>query len=329
MSESELGAVLMLFNKQIHGEGLERLRFILYPLLPWAELKMLSTPSDMYMKLVSLDMFSAHGRALNIFLFALKAIGGSVRGKYCAKEARRLLNYQSAIDFSGESRKFRFFYWLLKIVRRLPPACKEDILLHFGRSLNTNYRNYEGSLPSLFIELHQAGKVSEDDTSELGDTLKICKNRFDEGTPEFTAVQKCISYLTKFSEEEEPFTSADEESTAASMHESHHEDKPSDVIGRKHPKKQRKKVRGRYPSGSSVPYGSLVACAPDNNIDTPDGDDIDDPAPKEMETSTDSVHYRMREGAVIPAALIYCVLMKSTKVQTLGKLRLLIDEQSY
>ena len=27
-------------------------------------------------------------------------------------------------------------------------------------------------------------------------------------------------------------------------------------------------------------------------------------APKEMETSTDSVHYRMREGAVIPAALI-------------------------
>ena len=52
-------------------------------------------------------------------------------------------------------------------------------------------------------------------------------------------------------------------------------------------------------------------------------------APKEMETSTDSVHYRMREGAVIPAALIYCVLMKSTNVQTLGTLRLLIDAQSY
>jgi hypothetical protein len=223
MSESELGAVVMLFDKQIHGEGLERLRLILYPLLPWAELKMLTTPSDMYIKLVSLDTFSSsHGRALNIFLFALKAIGGSVRGKYCAKEARRLLNHQSTLDFSGESRKFRFFYWLLKIVRRLPPACKEDILLHFGRSLNTNHRHYEGSLPSLFIELHQGGKVSEDDTSELGDTLKTCKNRFEEGTPEFTAVQKCISYLTNFNtgEEEEPFTSADEESTAASMRES-------------------------------------------------------------------------------------------------------------
>ena len=209
MSEIELGTVLKLFDDQIHGEGLERLRLILYSLLPWAELKSFTKPSDMYIKLASLENYSEHGRALQVFLFCLKAIGGSVRGKYCAKEARRSLNYHCTLDFSRESREFRFFFCLLKIVRRLPTECKEDILQNFGRSLNKNYRHYEGSLSSLFIELYQGGKVREDDTTELGDVLKTCKKRFEEGNPEWAAVEKCISYLTKFNNGEmgEPFTS--------------------------------------------------------------------------------------------------------------------------
>ena len=103
-------------------------------LLPWVELKSFTKPSDMYIKLASLESYSEYGRALQVFLFSLKAIGGSARGKYCANEARRLLNYHCTLDFSRESRKFRFFFCLLKIVRRLPTECKEDVLQNFGRS---------------------------------------------------------------------------------------------------------------------------------------------------------------------------------------------------
>ena len=209
MSQFELGNVLMLWENHIYGEGLERLRLILYPLLPWAELKTFTTPSAMYTKLASLEEYSANGRALQIFLFALESIGGSERGKYCAKEARRILEFNLHLDFGGEPKQFRFFFWLLKIVRCLPGECKEDILPHFGRSLNKNYRHFEGSLTRLFIELHQGGKLHEDDTKELEGLLKACKFRFPESTPEFTAVQKCISILANFhnGKEGEPFTS--------------------------------------------------------------------------------------------------------------------------
>ena len=209
MSEFELGQVLTLFDKQIHEQGLERLKLILYPLVHWRELKLLKTPSEIYLKLASLERYSAEGKAMEMFLFCLRAIGGRVRGKYCATEARKMLQNNSVLDFSAESKKFRFFFWLLKIVRRIPAECKEVILHHFGRSLNVNHRYYEESLSNLFIELHQGQKVHENDTKELEDVLKICKNRFECGTDNFAAVEKCILYIDNFNKDEEgePFSS--------------------------------------------------------------------------------------------------------------------------
>lgn len=209
MSEFELPKVLTLFDKQIHEQGLERLKLILYPLVHWGELKLLKTPSEMYLKLASLESYSAEGKAMEMFLFCLRAIGGSVRGKYCVTEARKILQNNSVLNFSAESKKFRFFFWLLKIVRRIPAECKEVILHHFGRSLNVNHRYYEESLSNLFIELHQGQKVYEDDTKELEDVLKICKDRFERGTDNFAAVEKCIFYIDNFNKDEEgePFSS--------------------------------------------------------------------------------------------------------------------------
>ena len=209
---TKVGDVLLFCDGQIVGEGLERLRLILYPVLQWRGLEKFSKPSEMYRKLESLDKYSSSEKALQMFLFAVKAIGGSKRGKICVKEAKKILGSEFTfrdLEFSKESKRFRFFFWLLKIERRLPKECKERMMTHFANSLGVNYRTFEESVPRLFIELHQKKQVHEDDVTKLKDALETCKTHLLKATPEHDAVLKCISYLTRFQdgEESEPFTS--------------------------------------------------------------------------------------------------------------------------
>ena len=195
--------LLNICDDQIHNVGLERLRLILYPILPWNELQKFTTPSEMYRKLALLEPYSTEDKALNLFVFALKAIGGSSRGKYCAEKAKHIFHrIKFPFDFSQQSKKFQLFFWLLKIDRRFPERFKKGIIEECAKLLKVNCQD---SLPLLFIKLYQKHKVSEADTVKLRKVLFACKGRTQD---EKSAVEKCVSYLAKFErdEEQEPFT---------------------------------------------------------------------------------------------------------------------------
>lgn len=212
MAMSKLSEVLTFFDKHIVGEGVERLRLILYPLIPWAQLQCLKAPSDIYYELVHTFEECPHEEVLPIFVFSIKAIGGSVRGKLCSEKANELKPHFkiSSIELSKQDRRFRFFFWLLKIERRLPTKCKEDLLRNLSRSsLDMNYRHFKGSVPRLFIKLNQKGKLNENDFGALLAALEILKKGTEDGGPILEDLEKCIAYLDKFhhGKEEDPFTS--------------------------------------------------------------------------------------------------------------------------
>ena len=200
-----VGRLLNICDDQIHDVGLERLRLILYPILPWNELQKLTTPSEMYHRLASLEQYSTEDKALNLFVFALKAIGGSSRGKYCAEKAKHIFRCDFTLGFSQQSKEIQFFFWLLKIDRRIPERFKKEIIEKCANILKLNHRQFRGSLPHLFVKLYQKKIVSENDTVQLRKVLLACKAHTQD---EKVAVEKCVSYLVKIErdEEQEPFT---------------------------------------------------------------------------------------------------------------------------
>lgn len=201
--------VLRFCNDQIVGEGLERLKLILYPILKSEELDKLDTAYKIYEKILSIGKYDTDEKAMEIFLFAVRAIGGSERGKICAEEAKRRIPTIGELKLSSQSRKFRFFFWLLKVERRLPPTFKDDVLKHFSKAAKINHELCQGSVPRLFIYLHKRGILTESNTIDLREYIEKCRNRAEMDTPEYMALKKCISYLTNFEDEVEgePFTS--------------------------------------------------------------------------------------------------------------------------
>ena len=205
---SAVGSVLNYIDGQIHGDGVERLRLILYSvILNWKEFEKCSAPSDMYHMLESVQ--GNREAALKLFLFSLKAIGGSKRGPQCAVEVLKRLGSSFNLgnfDLHGQSRKFHFFFCLLMIERRLPLQKRDEIIKHFGRVLKRNHHQFRG-LPHIFIKLYEQNKISENDTESFRRALEKHKLRFNEGTLEYEKVEKCIGYLALFRHEEELFSS--------------------------------------------------------------------------------------------------------------------------
>ena len=198
-----IGSLLYYVDTQIHEEGMGRLKLLLYPLLPWKELEPCTTPSQMYHLLKSGD--DTRENALQIFLFALKAIGGSTRGKYSFKKAVEKLGPEHTppqLDFSQQSSKFRFFFWLLKIVRRLPEQFHKAVKQHFARAIDVNHR-FIGGLPHLFIRLYQEKVVTEQDSEKLINVLEDCKRHVRKDTAMMECLEKCTTYLFNFHSEDE------------------------------------------------------------------------------------------------------------------------------
>ena len=138
-----VGSVLNYVDNQIHDEGVHRLKLIVYPLLNWSELEKCKKPSQIYLLLEDRDCLGSRAKALQMFIFALRAIGGKLRGKHCAQETKTRLSPDLAppdLDFSQQSKKFRFFFYLVKIARRLPEQCHETVIQHFARVGGVNYR---------------------------------------------------------------------------------------------------------------------------------------------------------------------------------------------
>lgn len=204
---SSVGSVLNYINDQVYGDGVERLRLMLYPVLDWKELEKCIAPSDMFQKLEAVQ--ETREEALEIFVFSLKAIGRSKRGPQCAAEVTKRLGSSITLkefDLRHQSRKFHFFFCLLMIERHLPQQRREEMLKHFGRVLKRNHRHFRG-LPQLFIKLYEQKKISENDTESFQQALERHKLHFIKGTPDYRKVEKCIGYLAMFRDQDDIFSS--------------------------------------------------------------------------------------------------------------------------
>ena len=217
----QLTRYLTFVDDQIAEEGFELLKLSLYAheSLPWIEAVKCDTPSALF-KL--LETRPSMDNALRLLLFSLRAIGGKTHGKYCASEAEKYFPTPSQVNPNPETRqfclpseleigiqtrKFRLFQWLVKVSRKLPPDASERIIRHFANNpgVKTNRRNYKG-LPQLFIDLHQKGVITEDNTSALEIELKRCRSLYasDEQAKDLAELQKCINYLERFHSTQQP-----------------------------------------------------------------------------------------------------------------------------
>ena len=195
-----IGGFLNFVDGQIHAEdSMPLLKLSLYQCkqLKWNELDNCKRPSQIFHLLKSKG---SEESALQMFIFALEAIGGSKRGKHCVQSAVEKLGADRLpprLKLEEQPREFRLFYWLVKVARRLPIESQEKMKRHFGRVMGISPHNIP-SVSWLFIELYQQKRISEDDTSVLIEELKVCKEVFEEGAPQQPKLHKCIAYLCNF-----------------------------------------------------------------------------------------------------------------------------------
>ena len=203
---------LMFVDHQIYIHGLSLLKLSLYPTdgLVWRKLNACTEPSQIFDLLLET---SSKELALQKFLFALEAIGGTVRGKHCVEEAKKRLNesqYPSPLDFKKQTKEFCFFHSLVKIARKLPDKAGRK-MKHFSNHpvIQSNYRRFD-TIPELFIVLYQTKIISEDGSEALQQELMKCKRKYyKEDAEEQTRLNKCLSYLTNFHQHggpKDPFT---------------------------------------------------------------------------------------------------------------------------
>ena len=203
----KVGGLLNYIDNQIDPVGIIRLKFSLYPLLKvqWKDVEKFTKPSEIYHALRSTQ--TSQNDTLKLFLFALRAIGGKKRGKLCAQEAERKLPpdlIPVPLDFDQQSREFQLFSWLLKIERRLPDECRESVIQIIAKAGSVNHHLPEfQTLPQLFIRLYQSKKLTEEDTSVLSGVIYDCKEVFTDHSAIQCGLNKCLSYLRKFDNEEE------------------------------------------------------------------------------------------------------------------------------
>ena len=213
MESKVLANFLWFVDRQLYTQGHNLLKLSLYPSegLVWRELEACEKPSQIFHLLRKANEGSEE-LALQKFLFALEAIGGTARGKHCVEEAKKRLNksqYPSPLDFQTQTKKFCFFHSLVKIARKLPDKAGRKMTKNFSKYdvVQSNHRHFE-SIPKLFIVLYQMKIISENDSQALQHELMQCKKYYREGAEEQERLDKCLSYLTTFHEHGpmDPFT---------------------------------------------------------------------------------------------------------------------------
>lgn len=213
MESEVLPDFLQFVNRQLHTHGRNLLKLSLYPSekLVWRRLEDCEEPSQIFHLLQEASEGSEE-LALQKFLFALEAVGGTARGKHCVEEAKKRLNksqYPSPLDIETQTKKFCFFHRLVKIARKLPDKAGRKMKKHFSKYkvIQSNHRHFE-SIPKLFIVLYQMKIISEDDSQALQHELMECKKYYRKGAEEQERLDKCLSYLTTFHEHGpmDPFT---------------------------------------------------------------------------------------------------------------------------
>ena len=208
-SPGGIGSALNYVDNQIHEDGVDRLKLLMYAVLKpvWKELAKCEKASAIYHMLEG--HLGSKEKAMQMFLFALKAIGGSKRGKQSAKKVSQILRPPKELELEQQTDTIRFFFWLLKVARRLPDDCNKKLKQHFARTLTVN-PCYIESIPQLFIKLYQDKVLSECNTSPLMKVLEQYEKCYGQDTPEQKNIRKCMAYLHKFHDREaDPFSSGE------------------------------------------------------------------------------------------------------------------------
>jgi hypothetical protein len=217
---------LHFLDHQIYSQGTGLLKLSLYPSegLAWSQLEACKCPSDIFHLLEEVSI--SEESALQKFLFALEAIGGSLRGKFCAEEARKRLHQSklpSPLEFPIQTKQFQFFHWLVKVARKMPDKARRKMIKHFSnhQSIRSNPQRFE-TIPELFVVLYQLKIMTEHDSKALELELERCKRYYGRDAEERMRLDKCQGYLVSFHSQQpkDPFSTGDEKSNATSLEES-------------------------------------------------------------------------------------------------------------
>ena len=199
-----MGNFLHFVDRQIYsqGAGLKLLKLSLYPSegLTCSKLEACKYPSDIFHLLEEVSVSEEF--ALQKFLFALEAIGGSLRGKFCAEEARKRLpqsKLPSPLEFAIQTKQFQFFHWLVKVARKMPDKARRKMIKHFSKhpDIQSNPRRFE-TIPELIVVLYQMKIITENDSKALEKELEKCKHYYGKGAEERLRLDKCLGYLASF-----------------------------------------------------------------------------------------------------------------------------------
>ena len=181
---SPLRKWLRFVDKQIDKEALECLKLALYTEIRYSEVSKLADlkPSQLFAALESMQNSVNHKEApLSKFVYCLKCIGASLRGKWCVSRIKNFgVPEVDPLDVATQTKEFQFSNkCLLKIYRGIRKTESEEKLKrYFGKEdiLNVNHRNFE-STPHMFILLLQQRKITPDDQALLIKALKDTKTK--------------------------------------------------------------------------------------------------------------------------------------------------------
>ena len=177
---SPLQKWLHFVDNQIDKEGLECLKLALYTEVKYSEIsKDNLKPSDLFHALEAMQKSTnPTNAALSKFVYCLRSIGSSCRGKWCVIQMKDyLVSEVDPLDITVQTLEFRFSnQCLLKVYRNIRETESEGLQCYFGRKdiLAMNPRKFD-STPHMFILLLQQHKITPNDQSLLINALKECE----------------------------------------------------------------------------------------------------------------------------------------------------------
>ena len=176
---SQLRKWLNFVDNQIVKEGLECLKLALYTEVKFSKKSKKANlkPSDLFNALNAMQEGPNRTEAaLSKFVYCLRSIGSSHRGKWCVIKMKEYqVSEVDQLDIRVQTPEFRFSnQCLLKVCRNILET--EGLWRYFGRDdiLGVNHRLFD-STPHMFIILLQQHKISPFDQSLLIKALKKCE----------------------------------------------------------------------------------------------------------------------------------------------------------
>ena len=178
---SPLRKWLLFVDNQIDKEGLECLKLALYTEVKYSQISKMANlkPSGLFDALEAMQKgTNPTNAALSKFVYCLRSIGSSCRGKWCVIQMKEYqVSEVDPLDIKVQTLEFRFSnQCLLKVYRNIRETESEGLRRYFGRKdiLGVNHRNFD-STPHMFIMLLQQRKITPNDQSLLIKALKVCE----------------------------------------------------------------------------------------------------------------------------------------------------------